>query len=50
MRKKEMSRNKRVFANLHPNESNLLSLMREARFYMQVILSFFFKFFIRPGS
>ncbi len=44
-RKKEkrrcLARNVRVFANLHRNESNLLSPMRKARFYMQVILSFF---------
>ncbi len=44
-----MSRNERFFANLRRNESDLLSPMREARFYMQVILSFF-KFLIRSGS
>ncbi len=43
-RKKETSRDERVFANLHHNESNLLSRMREARFYTQVILSFFLIF------
>ncbi len=36
-RKKETSCNERVFTNLHCNKS-----MCEARFYMQVILSFFF--------
>ncbi len=37
-----MSRNKCVFTSLHRNEFNLLSPMRGARLYMQVILSFFF--------
>ncbi len=40
-RKKETSRNERVFTNLLCDESNQLLPMREARFYTQVILSFF---------
>ncbi len=48
-KRKKTSRNERVFANVHRNESNLLSPIRETRFHMQVIF-FFFQFLIRPGS